>query len=58
MDPFNLYNDGKSLPGPTSRRKRILKNVRLENTTTQSKEKGIDYAVEYVQKEEEALLQV
>ena len=58
MDPFNLYNNCEKLPGPTSRRKRILKNVQLENTTTQSKEEGINYAVEYVRKEEEALLQV
>ena len=59
MDPFDLYNNrGKSLPGPASRRKQIPKNVHLENTTIQSKEKGIDYAAEYVQKEEEALLQV
>ncbi|KAK9299728.1 hypothetical protein QLX08_007354 [Tetragonisca angustula] len=57
MDPFNLYNNCEKLPGPTSRRKRILKNVQLENTTTQSKEEGINYAVEYVRKEEEALLQ-
>lgn len=56
MDPFDLYNScRKSLPGPTSRKKRI--NVQLENTTTESKEKGIDYAAEYVRKEEEALLQ-
>ncbi|CAD1468090.1 unnamed protein product [Heterotrigona itama] len=58
MDPFDLYNNrGKSLPGPTSRRKQIPKNVHFENTSTQSKEKGIDYAAEYVRKEEEALLQ-
>lgn len=59
MDPFDLYNNsGISLPGATSRKKRILKNIQLKNRTTQCKKKGIDYAAEYVRKEEEALLQV
>lgn len=55
-----MYNQKIVLPGPSSRKRLLdksLLDVQKLNITTH-KEKGTDYITEYVQKEENKLLQV
>lgn len=55
-----MYNQKIVLPGPSSRKRLLdksLLDVQKLNTTIH-KEKGTDYIAEYVQREENKLLQV